>query len=174
MTNRTPVVLSLIVFGSCALNLTGAAPAESPEARLQGLGIELPQPPQPVATYSTAVRVGNLLFVSGHGPSSRGKVGRDLTLEEGRAAARETALLVLSTVRGNLGTLDRVSRVVKVLGMVNATDDFTEHPRVINGFSDLMVEIFGEGGRAARSAVGVASLPFGMPVEIEAVFEVRE
>jgi enamine deaminase RidA (YjgF/YER057c/UK114 family) len=127
------------------------------------------------------VKVGSLLFVSGHGPAAgpdgksyAGKVGRDLTLEEGRAAARLVGLNVLASVRSTLGSLDRVARVVKVLGMVNATEDFTQQPQVVNGFSDLMVEIFGEErGKGARSAVGMGSLPNNIPVEVEAIFEVE-
>ncbi len=148
------------------------------EARLKALGIELPVPPRPMAAYANAARSGNLLFVSGHGPvrngriTHRGRVGDDLTIEQGREAARLTGLNLLASVREALGSLDRVRRIVKVLGMVQCTDDFTEHPRVINGFSNLMVEVFGEAGRHARSAVGMGSLPFGMSVEIEMIIEV--
>jgi enamine deaminase RidA (YjgF/YER057c/UK114 family) len=148
------------------------------EARLEALGIELPTPSRPMATYVTAARSGNLLFLSGHGPVSdgrivhRGRVGRDLTIEQGQAAARLTGLSLLATIRHTLGSLDRVRRVVKVLGMVQCADDFTDHPRVINGFSDLMVEVFGDAGRHARSAVGMGSLPWGMAVEIEMILEV--
>jgi len=148
------------------------------EARLKALGIELPVPPHPMATYVHAARSGNLLFVSGHGPvrseriTHRGRVGHDLTIEQGQEAARLTGLNLLASVREALGSLDRVRRIVKVLGMVQCTDDFTEHPRVINGFSNLMVEVFGEAGRHARSAVGMGSLPFGMSVEIEMIVEV--
>jgi len=157
-----------------------SALGQSPESRLGELGITLPTPPAPIATYVPAVQVGNLLFASGHGPapspdgrSYAGKVGRDLTIEEGRAAARLVGLNVLASVRAKLGSLDRVVRVVKVLGMVNATEDFTQQPQVVNGFSDLMVELFGEErGKGARSAVGMGSLPNNIPVEVEAIFEV--
>jgi enamine deaminase RidA (YjgF/YER057c/UK114 family) len=148
------------------------------EARLRALGIELPSPPRPMASYVTAAQSGNLLFLSGHGPVRdgqilyRGKVGRDLTIEQGQEAARLTGLNLLATARAALGSLDRVRRVVKVLGLVQCDDDFTEHPKVINGFSDLMVEIFGDAGRHARSAVGMGSLPFGIAVEIEMILEV--
>jgi enamine deaminase RidA (YjgF/YER057c/UK114 family) len=148
------------------------------EARLKDLGIELPTPPRPVATYAMAVRSGNLLFLSGHGPLRdgrvvyQGKVGRDLSIEQGQEAARLTGLNLLASVRDALGSLDRVRQVVKVLGMVQCADDFTEHPKVINGFSDLMVEVFGDAGRHARSAVGMGSLPLGIPVEVEMVLEV--
>jgi enamine deaminase RidA (YjgF/YER057c/UK114 family) len=148
------------------------------EARLKTLGIELPAPPRPMATYVMAARSGNLLFLSGHGPlrdgriAYQGRIGRDLTVEQGQEAARLTGLNLLASVRAAVGSLDRVRRVVKVLGMVQCADDFTDHPRVINGFSDLMVEVFGDAGRHARSAVGMGSLPFGIPVEIEMIVEV--
>lgn len=150
------------------------------EARLKELNITLPAPTAPVANYVGAVRVGPLLFVSGHGPlrdgraTARGKVGRDLTVEQAAQVAREVGLNLLATVRASLGSLDRVRRVVKVLGMVNSAEGFGDQPRVINGFSDLMVEVFGEAvGKHARSAVGMAELPMGIPVEIEMVLEVE-
>jgi enamine deaminase RidA (YjgF/YER057c/UK114 family) len=151
------------------------------EARLKEKNITLPQPPKPMANYVGAVRTGNLLFLSGHGPmrvdgkpSATGKVGRDLTIEQGYQAAREVGLNLLATTRATLGSLDRVKRVVKVLGMVNCAEGFGDQPRVINGFSDLMVEVFGEDiGKHARSAVGMAGLPVGIPVEIEMVLEVE-
>ncbi len=149
------------------------------ERRLEELNIKLPDAPQPVAIYRPAVQVGNLLFVSGHGPNRAdgtqitGKVGVELTIEEAKEAARVTGLCILSTVRNTLGSLDRVVRVVKVLGMVNATPDFGEQPQVINGFSELMMEIFGDPGKGARSAVGMGSLPGNIPVEVEAIFEVE-
>jgi enamine deaminase RidA (YjgF/YER057c/UK114 family) len=149
------------------------------EARVRELALAIPAAPKPMATYSTAVRHGDLLFVSGTGPMRpdgtyvQGRVGADLGVAEGQAAARLAGLAMLATVRASLGSLDQVVRVVKVLGFVNATPEFGEHPRVINGFSDLMVEIFGEAGRAARSALGAPSLPIGIAVEIEAIFAVR-
>lgn len=154
----------------------------SAEARLKEKNITLPQPATPVANYVGAVRVGNLLFLSGHGPlrtdgkpSARGKVGKDLTVEQGYQVAREVGLSLLATTRANLGSLDKVRRVVKVLGMVNSADGFGDQPKVINGFSDLMVEVFGEAvGQHARSAVGMAELPMGIPVEIEMVLEVSD
>jgi enamine deaminase RidA (YjgF/YER057c/UK114 family) len=134
-----------------------------------------------MATYRSSVRVGNILYVSGTGPFRgdgtviKGKVGVDLNTEEARLAARVVGLNVLSTVRSALGSLDKVVRIVKVLGMVNATLDFEEQPQVINGFSDLMVEVFGEeSGKGGRSAVGMGSLPQNIPVEIEAIFEVGD
>jgi enamine deaminase RidA (YjgF/YER057c/UK114 family) len=149
------------------------------EARLKELNITLPPPPTPMANYVTSVRVGNLLFLSGHGPmrtegkpSARGKVGKDLTVEQGAQAAREVGLNLLATTRAALGSLDKVKRVVKVLGMVNSADGFGDQPKVINGFSDLMVEVFGDAGKHARSAVGMAGLPVSIPVEIEMILEV--
>ncbi len=151
------------------------------EARLKQLGIELPTPPAPVANYVRAVRVGNLLFLAGHGPHTRdgkiayvGKLGRDLSVEEGQQAARLVGLNLLASAREALGSLDRVKRVVKVLGMVNSADGFGDQPKVINGFSDLMVEVFGDAGRHARSAVGMAALPFGISVEVEMILEVAD
>lgn len=150
------------------------------EARLKELNLTLPQPAKPVANYVGAVRVGTLLFVSGHGPirdgrpTLRGKVGKDLSVEQGYQAAREVGLNLLSTVRVALGSLDKVKRVVKVLGMVSSAEGFGDQPQVINGFSDLMVEVFGEAiGKHARSAVGMAELPMGIPVEIEMILEVE-
>ena len=151
------------------------------EARLQELGITLPAPLPAVANYVGAVRVGSLLFVSGHGPlrpdgvpSATGKVGRDLSVEQGYAVAREVGINLLATTRTVLGSLDKVRRVVKALGMVNSADGFGQQPQVINGFSDLMVEVFGEAvGKHARSAVGMAELPMGIPVEIEMILEVE-
>ena len=149
------------------------------DARVAELQLILPPPPKPVATYVTALLQGDMLYVSGHGPLKedgsliKGKVGADIDIEAGRLAARQTGLAILSTVRDQLGTLDNVVRLVKVLGMVNSATDFTEHPKVINGFSDLMVEVFGEPGKAARSAVGMGSLPGNIAVEIEAIFQVK-
>lgn len=150
------------------------------EARLAERKIELPPRNKPVANYVTSVRSGNLLFLSGHGPRqdqptrAKGKVGRDLTVEQAYQVAREVGLCLLATIRGELGSLDRVTRVVKVLGMVMSADDFFDHPKVINGCSDLMVEVFGDTiGKHARSAVGMAALPAGIPVEIEMIVEVQ-
>ena len=150
------------------------------EKRLIELGIKLPPAPKPVAVYMPAVVSGNTLYASGHGPRQadgkmiQGKVGGELTLEQGKAAARIVGLNLLSTVQSTLGSLDKVVRLVKVLGMVNCAPDFTRQPQVINGFSELMVDVFGpQNGKAARSAVGMGSLPSNIPVEIEAIFEVR-
>ena len=157
---------------------TGSAQAAgSAEDNLKQKNIVLPPPVTPVANYVPAVRVGNLLFLSGSGPDAstpRGKVGKELSLEQGYQAARSTGLNLLATARATLGSLDRVKRVVKVLGMVNSAAGFTDQPKVINGFSDLMVEVFGEAiGKHARSAVGMAELPFNIPVEIELILEVE-
>jgi enamine deaminase RidA (YjgF/YER057c/UK114 family) len=146
------------------------------ERRLEELGIELPQPVQPIASYVRFVQTGNLLFISGTGPSDsapRGKLGQTLSLEEGYAAAREVGLQIIATAQAALGDLDRVKRVVKVLGMVNCTPDFGDHPKVINGCSDLLVEVFGDAGRHTRSAVGFVALPGQIPVEIECTMEVE-
>ena len=149
------------------------------EARLQELGIELPTPFTPIANYLPAVRSGNLVFVSGHGPNRgdgtfiTGKLGKDLSVEQGYEAARLTMLNCLSSLKAELGSLNSVRRFVKVLGMVNCTEDFGDPPAVINGGSDLLVEIFGDAGRHARSAVGMQSLPRGIAVEIEMVVEVE-
>ncbi len=148
------------------------------EQRLVELGIELPEAGSPVANYVNANRVGNLLFLAGKGPRQAdgtwitGKVGRDLSVEEGYAAARLTAINQLAVLKAELGDLNRVKRIVKVFGMVNATEDFTDHPEVINGFSDLMVEVFGERGKHARAAVGMASLPRNIACEIDVVVEI--
>lgn len=150
------------------------------EQRLKMLKLELPPPSKPVAVYVPAVITGNLLFTAGHipwladGKLQQGRVGDDLTLEQGAEAARLVGLHILTTVRETLGSLDRVVRLVKTLGMVNCTSDFTQQPKVINGFSELMVELFGEqAGKGGRSAVGVNVLPSNVPVEIEAIFEIR-
>ena len=152
----------------------------SAEKRVIELKLELPPAPKPVAVYRTAVVVQNIAYVSGHGPLKSdgtmitGRVGADLDLTAGKAAARQVGLAILSTLRSELGTLDRVKRLLKTLGMVNATPDFPDHPAVINGFSELMAEVFGrEDGIGARSAVGMGSLPGNIAVEIEAIFEIK-
>ena len=148
------------------------------EEKLNKMGLKLPTPLSPVGNYVGAVQTGNLLFISGHGPRRgsepilTGKIGLDLTIEQGYEAAKEAMLNCLSTVKRELGSLDRVKRVVKLFGMVNCTTEFTEHPKVINGASDLLVKLYGEAGRHARSAVGMQSLPMNIPVEIEIIFEV--
>jgi enamine deaminase RidA (YjgF/YER057c/UK114 family) len=153
--------------------------ASKPEARIQELHLVLPATPKPVAKYKTAVLAGNMLYVSGHGPLKadgkmiQGRVGADMTPEQGKEAARVVGLAILSTVRSTLGSLDKVKRLVKTLGMVNCTAEFKDHPQVINGFSELMAEVFGDdAGVGARSAVGMGSLPGNIPVEIECILEV--
>jgi enamine deaminase RidA (YjgF/YER057c/UK114 family) len=150
-----------------------------PETRIQELHLTLPSAPKPVAKYKTAVLVGNILYVSGHGPLKadgkmiQGRVGADMTLEQGKEAARVVGLAILSTVRHTIGSLDKVKRLVKTLGMVNSTAEFRDHPQVINGFSELMADVFGdEAGVGARSAVGMGSLPGNIAVEVECIFEV--
>ena len=153
---------------------------DDPEAKLEALGISLKEPSKPVANYVNAVRTGNLLFLAGKGPRTpegkliTGKLGADLSVEQGYEAARAVAILQLAVLKTELGDLNKVKRIVKVLGMVNATPDFTDHPEVINGFSDLMVEVFGEKGKHARAAVGMGSLPRNIAVEIEVIVEVED
>jgi len=150
----------------------------SAEQRLKQLGIDLPEVSAPLANYVNAVRSGKLLFLAGKGPSAVdgmrpiGKLGREFDVTQGYKFARSTGLALLAVMKSELGSLDRVVRVVKVLGMVNAMPEFADHPKVINGCSDLFVEVFGERGRHARSAVGMGSLPSGIPVEIEVIVEV--
>jgi len=146
------------------------------EARLAELGIELPEPVSPAANYVRHQQTGNLLFISGTGPDKtapKGKVDSDVTVEEAYQAARSVGLQILATAQEALGSLDRISRTVKVLGMVNSAPNFEGHPKVINGCSDLLVEVLGRAGRHTRSAVGFASLPNSICVEIEATFEVE-
>ena len=149
------------------------------EDRLKEMGIELPAPRAPAGNYVSAVRTGNLVFLAGVGPRKPdgelviGKVGRDLTVEQGYEAARWCAVSLLTNLRAEIGDLDNVVRMVKLLGMVNSDPDFTQPPAVMNGCSDLLVEVLGERGRHARCAVGMATLPNGMAVEVESVVEVR-
>jgi len=159
----------------------GQSAAQDVEKRLEELNIKLPTPAAPVANYVTAVRTGNLIFLAGHGPKKEdgswvtGKVGKDLDLEQGKEAARLTALALLATLKAELGDLNKVKRVVKVFGMVNCTDDFYDHPKVINGCSDLIVKVFGEEkGKHARAAVGMNSLPMNTTVEIDMIVEVED
>jgi enamine deaminase RidA (YjgF/YER057c/UK114 family) len=150
------------------------------EARLVELKLELPPAPKPVATYVTAVQHGDLIYVSGHGPLRSdgtlitGKLGADMDVAGGQAAARQTGLAILSTLRAHLGSLDKIERLIKSLGMVNSTPQFHDHPKVINGYSDLMKDIFGDAGVGTRSAVGMVALPAGIAVEIEATFQVKQ
>ena len=174
----------------CGLALLAVAPppaagneaegAAGAEAALERLGIELPTPAPPVANYVRAVRTGNLVFLAGHGPRKSdggyvtGKVGEaGLSVEEGYEAARLTAISLLASLRAEIGSLDKVRRIVRVFGMVNSMPEFTEQPAVINGASDLLVEVFGDNGKHARAAVGMVSLPIGIAVEIEMIVEVE-
>ena len=150
------------------------------EERIKELGIELTEPGAPVANYVNSVKTGNLVFMAGKGPKNAkgeyitGKVGRDISIEEGYEAAKLTAIQQLAVLKAEIGDLNKVVRIVKVLGMVNADSTFTNHPEVINGFSDLMVEIFGDRGKHARAAVGMGSLPRNIACEIEFIVEVRD
>ncbi len=162
------------------LNLYMLTNAQNAEIQLKAMKIELPVLSKPLANYVHVVRSGNLLFLAGKGPSKSdgtyitGKVGKDLTIEQGREAARLTAINQLAVLKAELGSLNKVKRIIKVLGMVNCEADFKDHPKVINGFSDLLVEVFGEKGKHARSAVGMCSLPNNMAVEIELIVEIEQ
>lgn len=151
----------------------------SAESRLVELGFVLPPVPKPGGIYKPVVQVGNLLYVSGHGPLRpdgtliTGKVGLDLSEEEGFEAAKAVGLTILATIKSQLGSLDRIQRTIKTLGMVNCTPDFLRHPAVINGFSQLLRDVYGEDGVGARSAVGMGSLPGNIAVEVEVIFELK-
>lgn len=153
--------------------------AQTPEQNLKALGIVLPQQSSPIANYVNYVRTGNLIYFSGTGPSAedqgyvKGKLGKDLTIDQGREAARITGINMIANLKNAIGDLNKVKRIVKVLGMVNSTENFTDQPKVINGFSDLMVTVFGDRGKHARSAVGMTALPLNMAVEIEMIVEVE-
>lgn len=169
-----------ILIACLALCIAQISYAQNAEAKLKEMGIVLPAAGAPIANYVKWVRTGNLIFLSGHGPEDKtkggyitGKLGKDLTIEEGYAAARLTGISLLASLKAAVGDLSKVKRIVKVLGMVNSTEHFTDQPKVINGFSDLMVAVFGDTGKHARSAVGMTSLPFNMAVEIEMVVEVE-
>ena len=169
-----------------AFTITGCNPSArpeagyDPEAKLKELAIVLPPAPQPVANYVNGVRTGNLIFLAGKGPryadgtEITGKLGQDISIEKGYEGARLTAINQLAVLKAMLGDLNKVKRIVKVLGMVNSDPSFIEQPKVINGFSDLMVDVFGERGKHARAAIGVASLPRGQAVEIELIVEVYD
>jgi len=169
-----------LLFIVLLISVSTAGFTQDAEKKLKDLKIELLKPAAPIGTYTKAVRVGNLIFLSGHGPLKAdgtymtGKVGKDATLEQAFMAARQTAISMLSTLKAEIGDLNKVKRVVKVLGMVNCTESFTDQPKVMNGFSDLIVSIYGEKGIHARSAVGVISLPANMIVEVEMIVEVTE
>jgi enamine deaminase RidA (YjgF/YER057c/UK114 family) len=161
------------------LSLKELSMSSSADKRLQELGLTLPPAPKPVGKYKTVLQAGNFLFLSGHGPMLTdgklivGKVGSELTTAQGKEAARQTGLAVLSTLRNHLGSLDRVKQLVKTFGLVNCTVDFMDQPLVLNGFSELMAQVFGDdNGVGVRSAVGANALPRNMAVEVECVFEV--
>lgn len=154
--------------------------AQTPEEKLAQMGITLPVAPNPAANYVNAVRTGDLLFLAGKGPSKpdgsyiTGKVGIDLTVEQGYEASQRVAINQIAVLKHELGDLSKVKRIVKVLGMVNSAPDFTDHSKVMNGYSDMMVAVFGEAGKHARSSVGMYSLPFGIAVEVEMIVEVED
>ncbi len=178
------ISLTFIFLSGCKNSATSMGEATinsfDPEAKLEALGIVLPDPPQPVANYVNGVRTGNLIFLAGKGPKRAdgseitGKLGVDVSIEEGYEGARLTAINQLAVLKNMLGDLKKVKRIVKVLGMVNSDPSFVDQPKVINGFSDLIVEVFGERGKHARAAVGMASLPRGQAVEIEMIVEVED
>ena len=177
------LTFGLILF-SCsspkAQNKTNQVKSDfNPEAKLDSMKIILPQPPTPVANFVNTVLAGNLLFLSGNGPLKAdgkfitGKLGADLSIKEGYEAARITGINQLGVIKSAIGDLSRVKRIVRVTGMVNASPDFTQHPSVVNGFSDLMVAVFGEKGKHTRAAVGMGSLPFNIAVEIDMIVEIE-
>ncbi len=173
------IILLFLSFQLLSCNFNSVDKNYDPESKLEELDIKLSSPSSPVANYVNVVRTGNLLFLSGKGPLKndgnyiKGKVGVDLTIEQGYEAARITGINQLSVLKSTLGDLRKVKRIVKVLGMVNSNSDFTDHPKVVNGYSDLMVEVFGERGKHARAAVGMGSLPSNIAVEIEMIVEVE-
>lgn len=182
---KLTALLLLIVLFSCGTKNESAQKSDplynyNVEEKIKQAGITLKEPGKPVANYVHAVRSGNLIFMAGKGPKKddgtnvTGKVGIDLTIEQGYQAARLVAIEQLSALKAEIGDLNKVERIVKVLGMVNSDSSFTKHPSVINGFSDLMVEIFGERGKHARSAVGMVSLPNNIACEIEMIVQVKE
>ena len=163
-------VLSLML---CTILASGVH-AQSPQENLKQMGLSLPEISQPIANYVKWKQVGNLLYLSGTGPKIYGKVGAELTTEQGYEAAKATGLEVIAVLKDATGDLGKIKQVVKVLGMVNSSPEFTAHPAVMNGFSDLMVAVFGEKGKHARSAIGVSSLPNNMAVEIEVIVELEQ
>ena len=181
MSRLTPLMPRWIIFPLILLGFVTQARSQSdfdPEERLAELGLELPPPYQPRANFVRAKQAGNLVFLGGHSeceePFITGKVGADRTVEEGYLAAKRTALCLLSSLKTEIGDLSRVVQIVSVRGMVNATESFGDHPKVINGCSDLLIDVFGDRGRHSRAAVGMASLPWNLTVEIEMVVEVTD
>ena len=182
ITQALSLIIVLIMITGCVQvdESTGIDSNYNPEERLRELNITLPTPPQPVANYVNGVRAGNLIFLAGKGPKYpdgrelTGKLGGNITIEQGYEGARQTAINQLSVLKEMLGDLNKVKRIVKVLGLVNSSPNFIDQPKVVNGFSDLMVDVFGEKGKHARAAIGVNSLPRGQAVEIELVVEVYD
>lgn len=180
MTSLKSFIVLFIAALFFSVSYSRAQSTSSPETRLKELGIELRTPPPPRANFLGAVRVGNMVYLSGHGPLKPdgeymvGKVGDKYNLEEAQQAARLTGISLLEALKAEVGNLNNVKRIVKVLGMVNAVPTFEQQSQVINGFSDLMVEVFGESGKHARSAIGLGSLPMNIPVEIEMIVEMKE
>mgnify|MGYP003387685271 FL=1 len=182
ITQALSLIIVLIMITGCVQvdESTGIDSNYNPEERLRELNITLPTPPQPVANYVNGVRAGNLIFLAGKGPKYSdgreltGKLGGNITIEQGYEGARQTAINQLSVLKEMLGDLNKVKRIVKVLGLVNSSPNFIDQPKVVNGFSDLMVDVFGEKGKHARAAIGVNSLPRGQAVEIELVVEVYD
>ncbi|MDN3687799.1 RidA family protein [Cyclobacterium jeungdonense] len=169
----------LLLMGLMTISWMGYS-QQDPEQKLKAMGITLRDPAPPTANFVRAVRTGNLVFLSGHGPSRgdgtsvQGKLGTELTVSEGQEAARLTGIALLSSLKAEIGDLNKVKRIVKVLGMVNASPNFTQQSSVMNGFSDFMVEVFGEKGKHARSAVGMGSLPSNIAIEIEMIVEIED
>jgi enamine deaminase RidA (YjgF/YER057c/UK114 family) len=179
--NKTTIMKGIIIILSLAvISVSATAQTKTdPEKKLKELGITLKKPPIPIANYVPAVQVGKMVYLSGQGPIKdngelmKGKVGAEITLEQAQEAARLTGIRLLEALKGQIGDLNKVKRIVKVLGMVNSIPTFEQQPKVINGFSDFMVEVFGQNGKHARSAVGVGSLPNNIPVEIEMIVELK-
>lgn len=179
MSRRVCFIVSALAF-TIGLNSIVHAEDFDPEAALSDRGIELPTPAKSIANYVGATRIGNTIFLSGHIPKQAdgtyvlGKLGDDLSVKQGYDAARLSAIALMATLKAEIGDLSKVKRIAKVFGMVNATDSFKDHSKVINGCSDLLVEVFGDRGRHARAACGFSSLPLGAAVEIEMIVEVEE
>ena len=167
--------IKILVLCILSLSIVSSVKSQTAEDKLIQMGIELPNIGEPKGTYVKWRQVGNIIYLAGNGPDVFGKLGSDLTVEEGYQAARETGIEILAVLRAACGgNLNKIKQFVKVLGMVNSEPDFINHPKVINGFSDLMVEVFGENGKHARSAVGVAALPNNIAVEIEVIVELKD
>lgn len=173
------IYTTLCLFIKAGVGLSQSKKVDA-ESRIKELGIHMIEPVAPTANFLKSVRMGNLVYLSGHGPDKPeggqviGKVGSDLTIEQGQEAARLVGISLLSTLKKEIGSLNKVKRIVKVLGMVNCVPTFEKHSLVINGFSDLMVEVFGENGKHARSSIGLSSLPANIPVEIEMIVELKK